>query len=34
MLVSELSGKGTVLSRAERAGIALDDEQAAKALRP
>jgi 2-isopropylmalate synthase len=33
MVVSELSGKGTVLSRAERAGIALDDGQAAKALR-
>ena len=33
MVVSELSGKGTVLSRAERAGISLDDEQAAKALR-
>jgi 2-isopropylmalate synthase len=33
MVVSELSGKGTVLSRADRAGIALDDEQAAKALR-
>jgi 2-isopropylmalate synthase len=33
MVVSELSGKGTVLSRAERAGIALGDEQAAKALR-
>ena len=33
MVVSELSGKGTVLSRAERAGIPLDDEQAAKALR-
>jgi 2-isopropylmalate synthase len=33
MVVSELSGKGTVLSRAERSGIALDDEQAARALR-
>ena len=33
MVVSELSGKGTVISRAERAGIPLDDEQAAKALR-
>ena len=33
MVVSELSGKGTVLSRANRAGIPLDDEQAAKALR-
>ena len=33
MVVSELSGKGTVLSRAERAGIPLNDEQAAKALR-
>jgi 2-isopropylmalate synthase len=33
MVVSELSGKGTVLSRADRAGIPLDDEQAAKALR-
>jgi 2-isopropylmalate synthase len=33
MVVSELSGKGTVLSRAERSGIPLDDEQAAKALR-
>ena len=33
MVVSELSGKGTVLSRADGAGIPLDDEQAAKALR-
>ncbi|MGA8218150.1 MAG: citramalate synthase [Solirubrobacterales bacterium] len=33
MVVSELSGKGTVLQRAERSGIPLDDEQAAKALR-
>ena len=33
MVVSELSGKGTVLSRAERSGIPLDDEQAVKALR-
>ena len=33
MVVSELSGKGTVLSRAERSGIPLDDEQAARALR-
>jgi 2-isopropylmalate synthase len=33
MVVSELSGKGTVLSRAQRSGIPLDDEQAAKALR-
>ena len=33
MVVSELSGKGTVLSRAERSGIPLDEEQAAKALR-
>jgi 2-isopropylmalate synthase len=33
LVVSELSGKGTVLGRAERAGIALDDEQAGKALR-
>jgi 2-isopropylmalate synthase len=32
-VVSELSGKGTVLGRAERAGIPLEDEQAAKALR-
>jgi 2-isopropylmalate synthase len=33
MVVSELSGKGTMLERAERAGIPLDDAQAAKALR-
>jgi 2-isopropylmalate synthase len=33
MVVSELSGKGTVLSRAEHAGIPLDNEQAARALR-
>jgi 2-isopropylmalate synthase len=33
MVVSELSGKGTVLGRAERAGIPLDEEQAARALR-
>jgi 2-isopropylmalate synthase len=33
LVVSELSGKGTILQRAERAGIALDDEQAARALR-
>ena len=33
LVVSELSGKGTVLERAERSGIALDDEQAARALR-
>jgi 2-isopropylmalate synthase len=32
-VVSELSGKGTVLQRAERSGIPLDDEQAARALR-
>jgi 2-isopropylmalate synthase len=33
MVVSELSGKGTVLGRAERAGIPLDDDQAARAVR-
>src|SRR5262245_1475181 len=33
LVVSELSGKGTVLERAERSGIALDEEQAARALR-
>jgi 2-isopropylmalate synthase len=33
LLVSELSGKGTVLSQAEGAGLALDEEQAARALR-
>jgi 2-isopropylmalate synthase len=32
-VVSELSGKGTVLGRAERTGIPLDDEQAARAVR-
>jgi 2-isopropylmalate synthase len=32
MVVSELSGKGTVLGRAERAGIPLDEKQARKAL--
>jgi 2-isopropylmalate synthase len=32
-LISELSGKGTVLQRAERSGIPLDDTQAARALR-
>ncbi|MEK6277938.1 MAG: citramalate synthase [Actinomycetota bacterium] len=32
MLVSELSGKGTVLSRAEQAGIDLDDETARRTL--
>jgi 2-isopropylmalate synthase len=32
MVVSELSGKGTVTGRAERAGIALDPEQAERAL--
>jgi 2-isopropylmalate synthase len=32
MVVSELSGKGTVLGRAERAGIALTDDEAANAL--
>jgi 2-isopropylmalate synthase len=32
MVVSELSGKGTVLGRAERAGIALSEEEAARAL--
>jgi 2-isopropylmalate synthase len=32
MVVSELSGKGTVLQRAERAGIPLDEKQARKAL--
>jgi 2-isopropylmalate synthase len=31
-LVSELSGKGTVLARAEEAGIDLDDEQARQAV--
>jgi 2-isopropylmalate synthase len=33
MLVSELSGKGTVVARAEQAGVTLDDEQASRALR-
>jgi 2-isopropylmalate synthase len=33
LVVSELAGKGTVLGRAERAGISLDDERAARALR-
>jgi 2-isopropylmalate synthase len=33
VVVSELSGKGTVLSRAEQAGLALDEKEAAKALR-
>jgi 2-isopropylmalate synthase len=33
LVVSELSGRGTVLGRAEGAGIPLDDEQAARALR-
>jgi 2-isopropylmalate synthase len=33
LVVSELSGRGTVLGRAERAGIPLDDEQAARAVR-
>ena len=33
LVVSELSGKGTVLGRAERSGISLDDEQAARAVR-
>jgi 2-isopropylmalate synthase len=33
LLVSELSGKGTVASRAEQAGVPLDDEQAGRALR-
>ncbi len=33
MVVSELSGKGTVHGRAERAGIELDDDQASRALR-
>jgi 2-isopropylmalate synthase len=33
VVVSELSGKGTILDRAERAGIGLDDEEAARALR-
>jgi 2-isopropylmalate synthase len=33
LVISELSGKGTVLGRAERAGIALDDEVTARTLR-
>jgi 2-isopropylmalate synthase len=33
VLVSELSGKGTVLSRAEAAGLALDDEVAQRTLK-
>ena len=33
LVVSELSGKGTILERAERAGIPLDEEQAARAVR-
>jgi 2-isopropylmalate synthase len=33
LVVSELSGKGTVLGRAERSGIPLDNEQAARAVR-
>jgi 2-isopropylmalate synthase len=33
MVVSELSGRGTVRDRAERAGMDLDEEQAARALR-
>jgi 2-isopropylmalate synthase len=33
LLVSELSGKGTVVSRAEQAGLTLDDEQSRRALR-
>jgi 2-isopropylmalate synthase len=33
LVVSELSGKGTVLGRAERSGIPLNDEQAARAVR-
>lgn len=32
VLISELSGKGSVLSRAERAGIALDEETAKRAV--
>jgi 2-isopropylmalate synthase len=32
-VVSELSGKGTMLERAERAGVPLDEDQAARALR-
>jgi 2-isopropylmalate synthase len=33
VVVSELSGKGTVQGRAEQAGVNLDDEEAARALR-
>jgi 2-isopropylmalate synthase len=33
MVVSELSGRGTIRDRAARAGVELDDEQAASALR-
>jgi 2-isopropylmalate synthase len=33
LLVSELSGKGTVLSRAEQAGLDLDEQQSQRALR-
>jgi 2-isopropylmalate synthase len=33
LVVSELAGKGTMLGRAERAGIPLDDDQASRALR-
>jgi 2-isopropylmalate synthase len=33
MVVSELSGKGTIHERARQAGVELDDEQAARALR-
>ncbi|MBM3667528.1 MAG: citramalate synthase [Actinobacteria bacterium] len=33
LVVSELSGKGTVLSRAEQAGLSLDAEEATRALR-
>jgi 2-isopropylmalate synthase len=33
LLVSELSGKGTVVSRAEQAGLALDEQQSQRALR-
>jgi 2-isopropylmalate synthase len=33
LLVSELSGRNTMLSRAEQAGLTLDDEQARRSLR-
>jgi 2-isopropylmalate synthase len=33
LVVSELAGRGTVLGRAERAGVPLDDQQTARALR-